>query len=111
MAALRSAASASTQALAGGEYLVESIVDERKVDGTWRYLVKWLTYPSGENSWEPLSSFAGNTLKKLIGDAKFNKRHAAVEEGREVRASGHVRVNGGGRGLGQEEEEEDTVMS
>jgi hypothetical protein len=35
------------------EYEVEDILDERQVRNQKQYLVKWLGYPSSENTWEP----------------------------------------------------------
>jgi hypothetical protein len=36
-----------------GDYLVESILKERKVKGKKQVLVKWLGYPESEATWEP----------------------------------------------------------
>jgi RNase H-like domain found in reverse transcriptase/Integrase zinc binding domain/Reverse transcriptase (RNA-dependent DNA polymerase)/Chromo (CHRromatin Organisation MOdifier) domain len=36
-------------------YLIEDVVSHRKEKGIISYLVKWLGYPTSENSWEPLS--------------------------------------------------------
>lgn len=33
------------------EYVVEKIVGKQVVDGTIHYWIKWLGYPSSENSW------------------------------------------------------------
>jgi len=35
------------------EYKVEEILDERQIRNQKQYLVKWLGYPSSENTWEP----------------------------------------------------------
>lgn len=37
-------------------FLIECIVGHKKVKGKILYLVKWVGYPSSENSWEPLSN-------------------------------------------------------
>ncbi len=34
------------------EYDIEEILDYQKIDGEWRYLVKWLDYEPSENTWE-----------------------------------------------------------
>jgi len=35
------------------EYNVESIVDKRVKKGNVEYLVKWIGFPQGDNTWEP----------------------------------------------------------
>jgi hypothetical protein len=35
------------------DYIVEKIVDERYVDGTLEYFLKWKGYSSLDNTWEP----------------------------------------------------------
>jgi hypothetical protein len=36
-------------------YLIEGVVNHRKRKNNIEYLIKWVGYPSDENSWEPLS--------------------------------------------------------
>jgi hypothetical protein len=39
-------------------YDVEEIVDQKKVKGKTFYLVKWLGYPSDQNTWEPVENLS-----------------------------------------------------
>ena len=51
-------------------YQVEKLLKQRMKDGEHQFLVKWLGFPSSQNSWEP----ADNILdKRLI--ATFYKNH------------------------------------
>ncbi len=35
------------------EYIVEKILDKRKINGSWKYKVKWEGYSEEECTWEP----------------------------------------------------------
>jgi hypothetical protein len=35
------------------EFEVEQILDKKKINGQWKYLVKWEGYPPEDNTWEP----------------------------------------------------------
>lgn len=43
------------------EYEVEAIVKHRVQDGVTHYLVKWVGFPSEENTWEPAENLAGSS--------------------------------------------------
>ena len=38
-------------------YDIEQIVNKKYIDGSYKYLVKWVGYPSSQNTWEPLEHF------------------------------------------------------
>jgi Chromo (CHRromatin Organisation MOdifier) domain len=42
------------------EYLVETILDSRKVRNKTQYLVKWKGYPIYESTWEPEENVQGS---------------------------------------------------
>ena len=46
------------------EYEVEAILQKKWTAGGVRYLVKWLSYPTSENSWEPLGNLT-NAMEKV----------------------------------------------
>ena len=54
------------------EYVVEKIVQMRKINGRLEWLVKWKGYPSSDNTWEPESNLR-NAKDKL---KEYNKRRA-----------------------------------
>ena len=57
-------------------YVVEKILDHKKVDNEYQYLVKWKGYGSEFNSWETVDCFDGlDTISKYWKDRnKKNKK-------------------------------------
>lgn len=45
-------------------YYVERIMDKQKINGTWKYLIKWKGYPTEQATWEPVRNLS-NTKKML----------------------------------------------
>lgn len=50
-------------------FIVEKILKKKIIGGKPQYLVKWLNFPSKNNTWEPETSFAFNPhlLKEFNG--------------------------------------------
>lgn len=59
----------SDSEVAEGEYVVEKIVDRRKLKGRTQYLIKWEGYSSNENTWED----ADNLLHCIESIKEFEK--------------------------------------
>jgi hypothetical protein len=38
------------------EYEVESILDKKKLQGKWKYKIKWVGYPEDQCTWEPIEN-------------------------------------------------------
>lgn len=53
-----------------GSYKVEKIVGKDVIDGEIHYQVKWLGYPSSENTWEPIENLQG--CQELIREFERN---------------------------------------
>lgn len=65
----------SNSAAASGEYVVERIVDSRKMNGKTQYLIHWQGYTTDEETWENLSQL---DCEELI-DEYLTKNTAANE--------------------------------
>jgi hypothetical protein len=59
-------------------YEVEAIRKHRKAGRGYSYLVKWKDYPTGEETWEPASSFTGS--KETLDD--YRRLHKLPPYGR-----------------------------
>ncbi|KAI1869633.1 uncharacterized protein JN550_005614 [Neoarthrinium moseri] len=58
------------------EYEVEEILDLQKINGQWKYLVKWKDYPPSENTWEPKKNLKG--CPELLAD--FHRQRAPAAQ-------------------------------
>jgi hypothetical protein len=36
------------------EYEVEEVLDRQKINGQWKYLIKWRGWDTDQNTWEPI---------------------------------------------------------
>jgi hypothetical protein len=63
--------SSSDSSYAEGDHLwtVEKIVGKKSIKGKIHYHVKWLNYPSSDNTWEPRENLA-EECKQLIKEYK-----------------------------------------
>ncbi|KAL1510844.1 hypothetical protein AB1Y20_007129 [Prymnesium parvum] len=52
-------------------FLVESIVDRRKIDGVTEYLIKWKGWPSSDNTWEPEE----NVTQELVAEFELTRKN------------------------------------
>ena len=52
-------------------YLVEKILNRRKVKGKYEYKIKWVGYPMKESTWEPMRNL--ETAKNLV--AEYDSTH------------------------------------
>ena len=52
-------------------YLVEKILNRRKINGSYEYKIKWVGYPMSESTWEPLINL--ETAKEMV--AEYDKAH------------------------------------
>ena len=59
------------------EYEVEEILDSRIRWKRLEYLVKWVGYDSGHNSWEPVENL--EHAPKIVG--RFHKKHLQAPQG------------------------------
>jgi hypothetical protein len=64
-------------------YLVEAIVDRKKVGKSYKYLVKWKNYPDSENTWQFATDPMGDAVKKMIVD--YNAKLDSVKKLRGVK--------------------------
>ena len=76
-------------------FVVEKIIDKRRVKSKVEYLVVWEGYTSEHNSWEPISSFKGRS--RAIDD--FESTHIpphCVKNGNDVCSCGDTGCDGPG---------------
>ena len=59
-------------------YLVERILNRRKINGTYEYKIKWVGYPMSESTWEPLKNL--ETAKEIV--AEYDKTHPISKQNR-----------------------------
>jgi len=52
----------------GDIYQVEKLLKQRMKDGEHQFLIKWLGFPHGQNSWEPASNILNKHLIKQFYD-------------------------------------------
>ena len=74
-------------------FVVEKIIDKRRVKSKVEYLVVWEGYTSEHNSWEPISSFKGRS--RAIDD--FESTHIpphCVKKGNDVCSCGDTGCDG-----------------
>ena len=64
-------------------YLVEAIIDRKKVGKSYKYLVKWKNYPDSENTWQFATDPMGDAVKKMIVD--YNAKLDSVKKLRGVK--------------------------
>lgn len=59
------------------EFIVESILEKRKIGGRTEYLIKWKDYSADENTWEPVENLrhAKDLLKSFEEKLKKKKRN------------------------------------
>jgi hypothetical protein len=53
------------------DFEVEEILDKKKINGQWKYLVKWEGYPPEDRTWEPVSHL--KNAKEAV--AQFHSRY------------------------------------
>ena len=70
----RARVSESKRPAAAEVFVVEKIIDKRRVKSKVEYLVVWKGYTSEHNSWEPISSFKGRV--RAIDD--FERTHLLI---------------------------------
>ena len=73
------------------EYEVEKILDERQVRNQKQYLVKWLGYPSSENTWKPTKNL--RNCQQAVAEYLQQKQLRPKETGR-PRDTPHPRSEG-----------------
>ena len=64
------------------EYVVEKVVDKRRVRGRVEYLLKWKGYPSSDNSWEPENNCGCPELIEAFEKKRKIERERKVDMGR-----------------------------
>lgn len=76
------------------EYLVEALLDKRKVGGRTEYLVKWENYDHDQNTWEPTDNLNCASLIAAYEENEANKRRAKVKNSATKRPSRNSSANG-----------------
>lgn len=83
------------------DYVVERIINKRKVEGETRYLVKWEGYDSRYNSWEPESCFNSREMildfeenfRKKMSDLAKRKRPRRAQQFQQKREEMSTKCN------------------
>lgn len=58
-------------------YLVEDVVNHKRVQGKIMFLVKWLGYPSSDNTWEEYANIykpAAGLINRYVSRNKLSNR-------------------------------------
>ena len=64
-------------------YLVEKILNRRKIKGKYEYKIKWVGYPMKESTWEPMRNL--ETAKNLV--AEYDSTHPIENQNKSSKAS------------------------
>lgn len=56
------------------EWTVEAIIGHKGNGATRRYEVKWLGYPSSDNTWEPLSNLTRPAVRKMVEEYNLQNK-------------------------------------
>ena len=59
-------------------YLVEDILAKDKIQGKWKYLVKWKGFPKEEATWEPIKNL--ETVKVMVKNFELKQKLKANKE-------------------------------
>ena len=66
-------------------YIVEKILDRRKINGKFEYKIKWEGYPMNQSTWEPMENL--ETVKGLVEE--YNRTHPIADKKSSSKASSH----------------------
>jgi hypothetical protein len=58
------------------EYIVEKVLNKRKVDGVIEYLIKWEGYETEESTWEPIDNL--KNIMNLIQDYENKEKKKQI---------------------------------
>jgi len=79
-------------------YIVEEILEKKKIKGRYLYKVKWVGYPLDQCTWEPAKNL--DNVRYMVNE--FNKEHRQEEDDESDKED-----NEEGESEGEEEEEEE----
>merc|ERR1712113_856863 len=61
-------------------YQIDQIIDKRKINGIWKYLIKWEGYGPESNTWEPRENICKQFLCQFENERKLKQHQQQKQE-------------------------------